>query len=128
MRLREALHSTSRSGMQFTGNQTQPMQVSNTSATINLLAHRWQLHPSPKPGTARADAVAALAAWPQLLEHSTRKLFRNRADVVAAHETAPRWHLRGDFRNAADCAAVVHTDPVGSEHLRSVAQMQLQLV
>ena len=98
------------------------------SATINLLAHRWQLHPPPKPGTARADAVAVLAAWPQLLAHSGRKLFRNRDDVVAAHETAPRWHLRGDFRSAADCAALVATDAVGAEHLRSIAQMQLQLV
>jgi hypothetical protein len=104
------------------------MQTSNTSATINMLAHRWQLHPPPKQGTARAEAVAALAAWPQRLEHSSRKLFRNRADVVAAHETAPRWHLRGDFRSAADCAAVVNTDAVGEEHLRNIAQMQLQLV
>jgi hypothetical protein len=105
-----------------------PVVPESSSAAAALLAQRWQLSPAPRPGTMRAEAVAQLAAWPARMEHRSLVLLQSRTDVSAAQQTAPRWHQRGDFRAAADCAAVVCMDSIGAEHLCSIAQMQLQLV
>ena len=87
----------------------------------SLLMARWQLPTLP------ADK-AALAAWPRQLLHASCRLFATQADVAAAHEAAPRWHLHGDYKCMSDSSVAVSVFEQGREHLHTIAQMQRELV
>jgi hypothetical protein len=97
-------------------------QGRNTGTVREDLFHvRWQLAGLP------ADR-APLAAWPRLLPHCSLRLFHSQADAAEAHAAAPRWHMHGDYRCTSDSSVSVAVFEQGREHLRTIAQMQRELV
>ena len=93
------------------------------SGTIreDLLCTRWQLHGLPPD-------KAALSAWPHQLAHCGVRLFHSQAEAAEAHEAAPRWHMRGDYKCVSDSSVSVAVFDQGRAHLRTIAHMQMGLV
>lgn len=100
------------------------MQVDSASGSAvqcDFLRQRWQVDP-------QASGSRALAASADLLLHDGLALFSSHTEAEDAHTAAPVVRLQGDYPYAADSSVAIALQPLGLEHLLTIAQIQMEQV